>query len=86
MTVTALLPGATDTEFAAVSGLDKTELFRTPVCARSVAEDGYSGMLRGRLNAISGLTPSQRLTMLLTPFIPKRLLLSYIRKLQEATG
>ncbi|WP_208978868.1 SDR family NAD(P)-dependent oxidoreductase [Pseudovibrio denitrificans] len=41
VTVTALLPGATDTEFAARSGMDKTRLFDNAASARSVALDGY---------------------------------------------
>ncbi len=41
VTVTALLPGATETEFAQVSSMDKTELFKNTFSARSVAEDVY---------------------------------------------
>ena len=55
VTVTALLPGATETEFAQTSGMDKTGLFAKTVSARSVAEDGYEGMMRGKLNVVSGV-------------------------------
>ena len=40
VTVTALMPGATDTEFASTSGMDKTELFNSTFSAREVAEAG----------------------------------------------
>ena len=41
VTVTALLPGATETEFARVSGMDKTELIEKTAGARDVAQAGY---------------------------------------------
>lgn len=86
VTVTALLPGATETEFARTSGMDKTSLFRTTASAREVAQDGYDGMLAGKLDVISGLTFSQRMMNRVIPFTPKQLLLSQIRKMQEIDG
>lgn len=83
ITVTALMPGATETEFAKVSGMDKTSLFKKTVTACSVAEDGYKAMLAGKLDVISGLTFSQKLMMSMIPFTPKKMLLSQIRKMQE---
>ncbi|MGI9243106.1 MAG: SDR family NAD(P)-dependent oxidoreductase, partial [Verrucomicrobiales bacterium] len=83
VTVTALLPGATETEFAATSGMDKTELFKKTASAQSVAQDGYDAMVAGKLNAISGLTFAQSLMMKSIPFTPKRVLLKQIRKMQE---
>jgi short-subunit dehydrogenase len=53
VTVTNLMPGATETEFGAVSGMDKTELFKKPVTARSVAQDGYKAMIKGKMDVIS---------------------------------
>ncbi|MEM8568868.1 MAG: SDR family oxidoreductase, partial [Bacteroidota bacterium] len=58
ISVTNLMPGATATEFGSVSGMDKTTLFDKTVSARKVAEDGYDGMLNGKLDVISGLTVS----------------------------
>ena len=83
ITVTALLPGATETEFATTSGMDKTGLFDKTASAVSVARAGYQGMLSGKLNVISGLTTAQRLMFLAIPFTPKKLLLKQIRKMQE---
>lgn len=84
VTVTALLPGATETEFGRTSGMDKTEMFQTTASARSVAQDGYNAMLAGRLDVISGVTFTQRLMLAMTPFMPKKMLLSQIRKMQES--
>ncbi|MFS8183545.1 SDR family NAD(P)-dependent oxidoreductase [Pseudovibrio denitrificans] len=82
VTVTALLPGATDTEFAARSGMDKTHLFDNAASARSVALDGYQAMMAGKLNVISGMPFGQRLALRLVPFTPKKVLLREVRKVQ----
>ena len=84
VSVTALLPGATATEFAQSSGMDKTDLFDKTVTARSVAEDGYNGMIKGKLSVVSGLTFGQKLMMSMVPVTPKRVLLRSIRQMQEA--
>jgi len=83
VTVTALLPGATETEFAKVSGMDKTELFKNTFSARSVANDGYQGMLNGDLDVLSGLSFSQKMMMKAIPFTPKKILLGQVRQMQE---
>jgi|TARA_B110000879_G_scaffold141970_1_gene184787 hypothetical protein len=83
ITVTALLPGATETEFGKVSGMDKTEMFKKPVSARSVAEAGYNGMLNDKLDVISGLTFSQKLMTAMIPLMPKKMILKQIRQMQE---
>ena len=83
VTVTTLMPGATETEFGQTSGMDKTELFNKAVTARSVAEDGYNAMLKGKLDIVSGLTASQRIQIAAIPLTPKKMLLTTIRKMQE---
>lgn len=83
ITVTALLPGATETEFAVVSGMEKTAVFQKTVSARSVAEDGYKGMLKGKMDVISGLTFTQKLMLFFIPFTPKRMLIKLMRNFQE---
>ncbi|MGI9550997.1 MAG: SDR family NAD(P)-dependent oxidoreductase [Aurantibacter sp.] len=86
VTITTLMPGATETEFAATSGMDKTGLFEKTVSARSVAEDGYTGMLKGKLDVVSGLTPVQNLMMKSIPMTPKKIVLKQIRKMQEVNN
>lgn len=83
VTVSNLMPGATETEFAKVSGMEETELFSKTVSARSVAEDGYNAMIKGKLDVISGLKVSQKIMMSMIPFTPKKVILSQIRKMQE---
>jgi hypothetical protein len=83
ITVTNLMPGATESEFAKTSGMDKTVLFNKTATARSVAEDGYNGMLKGKMDVISGLTTSQKLSTSMIPFMPKKMLLKTVRKMQE---
>lgn len=83
VTVTNLMPGATATEFAATSGMEKTGLFQNAVSAHSVAKDGYNGMLAGKLDVISGLTFSQTVMMKMIPFTPKKTILKQIRSMQE---
>lgn len=83
ITVTNLMPGATETEFGKVSGMDKTVLFKETASARSVADDGYNGMLDGKLDVISGLTFSQKMMMAMLPLTPKKLLLKQVKQMQE---
>jgi len=83
ITVTNLMPGATDTGFAKTANLEKTDLFAKTVTARSVAEDGYNGMIKGKLDIISGLTTMQKMMMSMIPFTPKKIMLKQVRKMQE---
>lgn len=86
VTVTALLPGATETEFARTSGMDETSLFESAASARAVAEAGYEGMLAGTLDVIAGVSAVQRLMLAAAPLTPKPVLLSQIRKMQETSA
>ena len=83
VTVTNLMPGATETEFAKTSGMDGTNLFDKTVSAHKVALDGYNGMIKGKLDVVSGLTASQKVMMGMIPFMPKKTLLKQMRTMQE---
>jgi len=83
ITVTNLMPGATESEFGATSGMDKTEMFKKTATAYSVALDGYNGMLKGKIDVISGLTLSQKIMMVFILFMPKKMVLKQVRKMQE---
>lgn len=83
VTVTALLPGATETEFARTSGMVNTELFKKSVSAKVVAGEGYQAMLDGKLEVISGISGMQKFLFRISPLFPKKLLLKQVRKLQE---
>ena len=83
ITITNLMPGATETDFAKISGMDKTAMFDKTTSAKSVALDGYNGMLKGKLDVISGLTFSQKIMTAMVPLTPKKVILSQVRKMQE---
>ncbi|WP_105615413.1 SDR family NAD(P)-dependent oxidoreductase [Vallitalea okinawensis] len=86
ITVTALLPGATETEFASTSGMDKTSLFENTFSANDVARDGYNGMVEGKLNVIAGVSFGQRMIMGMAPVMPKKMMLKQIRQMQEVNN
>jgi short-subunit dehydrogenase len=86
ITVTALLPGATATEFASTASMDNTDLFDSAASARSVAATGYEAMLAGKLNVIAGMGFMQRGVMALAPLLPKKVILKQVRQMQEADG
>lgn len=83
ITVTNLMPGATETEFAQVSGMDKTWLFEKTVSAYSVAMDWYTAMMKGDIDIVSGLTTGQKIMMWMIPFTPKKIMLQQIFNMQK---
>ena len=83
ITVTNLMPGATETEFAKKAGLDKTDLFAKAFSAYDVALSGYNAMLEGKMDIIAGVTVSQKLMMKMIPITPKKVLLKQIKQMQE---
>ncbi len=83
VTVTTLLPGATETGFGRISGMDKTSLFKHTASARIVAQDGYDGMLNGKLDVITGLSFINRILIKATALLPKSITLKQIRRMQE---
>ena len=57
VTVTCLCPGATATDFASRAGNDKSRLFKQlrPMDAKTVALEGYHGLMKGKTLVIPGL-------------------------------
>jgi short-subunit dehydrogenase len=85
VTVTALMPGATETDFGKTSGMDKTELFKNTADPKIVAKEGYDAMISGDLEIISGVSFAQKVMMKAIPITPKSVLLRKIRKMQLKT-
>ncbi|MBB3699336.1 SDR family NAD(P)-dependent oxidoreductase [Flammeovirga yaeyamensis] len=83
ITVTALMPGATETGFGSTSGMDKTDLFKDTASPHTVALDGYNGMMAGKLDVITGLTFAQTLMLKAAPLTPKKILLKQIYDMQQ---
>jgi uncharacterized protein len=85
ITVTCLCPGATDTGFASRAGTENTVLNRKfhPMDAKTVARDGYRGLMKGKTLVISGmrnwlLTESLRLS-------PRKVVTAVSRWVNEST-
>lgn len=83
VTVTALLPGATETEFAKTSDMSNTAVFAKTVSPKDVAKEGYNAMLKGELDVIAGVTASQKVMMGMLKFMPKKLMLKQVYQLQQ---
>ena len=84
ITVTALMPGAMRTGFANAGGLSDTKMFQIAVDPFQVALDGYNGMLKGKLNVVSGLPGWQTPMMKLAPLFPKKMMLDFVYDQQSA--
>lgn len=83
VTVTALLPGATETEFAKTSDMSNTAVFAKTVSPQDVAKAGYNAMLEGKLDIIAGVPAHQKVIMGMLKFMPKKLMLKQIYQMQQ---
>lgn len=85
ITVTALCPGATNTEFEKVSGLDKTDLFsiEKAYSAEHVARDGYEALLSGDLVKLTALTGFNKFVLKNMNLFPSKRVLQQIKARQE---
>ncbi len=83
ITVTALLPGATATEFGSNSGMDKTNLFNKPFSSMEVAQTGYDAMMKGKLETKAGLSFGQKMMMAFVPLTPIKVILKQVKSMQQ---
>ena len=82
VTVTALCPGPTRTEFADVAGMSETPLFtRFASDSEQVVRDGLAALERGQAVMVSGLL--NRLTAASTRVAPRGVLRRAVAKLQS---
>lgn len=84
VTVTALCPGPTLTEFQRSTGLDPARLARSPFAmdAASVARAGYEGMMRGKRVVVPGAT--NRTLVQALRVTPRRIAAAVARRIQES--
>jgi len=83
VTVTALMPGATDTEFAQRADMENTDLFDQAFSAHDVALTGYKAMMDGKLDVLAGVSWGQKMMMKSVAIMPKQAILTRVRKMQE---
>jgi uncharacterized protein len=86
VTVTCFCPGATDTGFQKRADMEHSRLFRQvgPMDARTVARDGYRGLMSGRTVVISGMR--NWLVAESVRFAPRKVVTAISRWLVEKTG
>jgi len=85
LSVTALCPGATETEFEKVSGLDKTRIFSIEkvFSAESVAIDGYEAMLNGDILKLTALSRTNKFVLKNMNLFPVKKIMQQIKMRQE---
>ena len=72
VTITALCPGATKTEFSKRANIENVRLFRSKVMeASEVAEIGYRALMKGSITVIAGF--SNKLTVFSIRMTPRRI-------------
>jgi len=85
VTVTALCPGPTATEFTHVAQMSDVNLTRTMASARAIAQAGYQAMLEGKTIIVPGLLNKLTIHGLLR-LSPRRLTTRISRILMEKRG
>jgi short-subunit dehydrogenase len=84
VTVTALCPGPTLTDFQKAAGLEMTRLFQSPLVmhAPAVARAGYDGMMRGKRVVVPGA--ANRALVQALRVTPRRLATAIARRIQDS--
>jgi len=83
ITVTALCPGATESEFVDVADLGESKLFKGKKLptSKAVAEYGYKAMMKGKVVAIHGFMNKVMATSV--RFTPRALVVKVTRMIQD---
>ncbi|MBC5992752.1 SDR family NAD(P)-dependent oxidoreductase [Pontibacter cellulosilyticus] len=86
VTVTALCPGPTETEFQERANLHGSGLFTSQFVAdaHSVAQAGYEGMMSGEVVVIPGV--QNKLTALTAQLMPRKFVRNLVKRVQEKRG
>ena len=86
VSVTALCPGVTITEFHSRANMETSGLVagRHLMTAEAVARIGYQGMMRGRTLVIPGLT--NKLLTLVVRLAPRKMITRFVHRMQEDRG
>jgi hypothetical protein len=82
VTVTAMCPGPTKTEFQKRAGIEQTRLFKARAMdSMTAARIGYAAMMRGRRCVVTGF--GNRCSVLAMRFVPRRILTAMAGKVNE---
>jgi short-subunit dehydrogenase len=82
VTVTALCPGPTRTEFQSRAHMEESKLFAGKIMTSDeVAEIGYKGLMAGKRVVITGF--SNKLLSLIAKLSPNSIVMQSVRKMQE---
>jgi len=81
VSVTAICPGPTTTEFQKRAGMQRSKLLDRVMDAASVAEIGYKGMRKGKTIVITGMR--NKLLAQSVRLGPRKVVTQIVRKLQE---
>jgi hypothetical protein len=81
ITVTALCPGPTESDFHTVAHDGNKTKDRKMPTSREVAAYGYSAMMKGKVVAVPGL--DNKVLVGLIWFLPKRIIVRIVRRIQE---
>ena len=85
VTSTVLVPGYVETDFAERSDLTNTPLTQGGMSAEDVARIGYDAMMQGKLVAFDRVSLSLPINWMF-PFVPRRLLMNTMAKMQSKNG
>jgi uncharacterized protein len=81
ITVTALCPGPTESDFHTVAHDGDITKDRKMPTSREVARYGYRAMMKGRVVAVPGF--DNKFLLALIWFLPKRIIVRIVRRIQE---
>jgi Short-chain dehydrogenases of various substrate specificities len=85
ISVTALCPGPTESGFQKAASIEKVRLVRTGIVpsSKKVALYGYNALMKDKPVAVEGTL--NKLLVFAVRFVPRKLITSVVRKLQEIT-
>jgi short-subunit dehydrogenase len=85
VTVTALCPGATESDLQRRAGMDDVRLLQRGVMsAKAVAEAGYAGLMAGERVVVPGLM--NKLQIFLLRFLPRRMVVKLAQAMLQRTS
>jgi short-subunit dehydrogenase len=81
VTITALCPGPTTTNFAKYANMENSKLFKNGATAQYVAAKGYKAMMKGKREIITD-TPMKFLIKVIMPYAPLKMVLKQVMSMQ----